>query len=184
MSLSSGKSCLVRLIDGLFVVALLVVGLISYNIGSTIAQVRSFRSLVYQEEDLSIEDILSKAELDLNYNLRFKNVVMAQILHETDNLRSPIYRNCRNLVGMRYTKSRPYAQGVCRGHAGYASYVDSAKDYVAWQAKYLPWYEANRLGRSVSTVEEYLQFLENQGYAEDLQYSRKVKKWLKLVSLI
>lgn len=162
-------------IDRLFIVAVCVFAYMVYTVQADLAHIAVYRS--------GLESMLQQAESELNYKARFPEVILAQSYHETDSLRSNIYRECKNLLGMKWTPNRSISVGVCRGHAGYASPVDSFKDYLLWQKRFLPWYEAKRLGHEVTTVEEYLGFLENQGYAEDPKYSRSVKKWLRRMAL-
>lgn len=109
-------------------------------------------------------------------DLEFKEVVLAQLLHETDSLRSAISRECRNDFGMKPNSRRIYTH-KCRGHAGYASHYDSFIDYYMWQTKYLPSYE-RRYKRKVRTNEDYIDFLYAQQYAEDKQYRAKILYWI------
>ena len=108
---------------------------------------------------------------------RFPKIVLAQIMHETDRLRSPIYLQCNNCFGMKHN-NRGLSKGECRGHAWYGSIKDSLKDYLLYQQIYLPFYEHYRYFRSVTTEEEYLQFLEWIKYAEDPDYAEKIKVWV------
>jgi len=164
-----------RLLDVLFYSALVVFTYMVYTVQSDVTHVHAYKP--------GLEGLLYQAESELGIKARFPEIILAQALHETDSLRSNIYKECHNLLGMKWTPNRRISWGICRGHAGYSSPVDSFKDYILWQNRFLPWYETKRLGHEVTTVEEYLGFLENQGYAEDPKYSRSVKKWLLRMAL-
>ncbi len=112
--------------------------------------------------------------------LRFPVIVAAQVFHETDQLRSPIYNSCNNLFGMKFN-DRGYATGVCRGHAEYASKKASLLDYKAWQEEYLLYYEKKVLRKSCMTEEEYYKYLLWIGYAEDEKYIGKIKVWVSII---
>lgn len=113
----------------------------------------------------------------LESDLRFKRVVIAQMLHETNMLQSNIYRDCNNLFGMKVAyKRKSYATGTCRKHAGYKSVEDSIKDYMEFQKWSLDIYES-KYGK-VESEEAYLLFLKRVGYAEDSSYLPKLRSWL------
>lgn len=109
-------------------------------------------------------------------SLKFKEVVAAQLLHETDSLKSNISKECKNDYGMK-VNSRGLHIGRCRGHAGYSSHYNSFKDYLEWQTKYLPLYES-RYNVRVRSDEDYLTFLYKQQYAEDKNYLEKLRYWI------
>ncbi len=138
---------------------------------------------IYKQEHKGeeVSAILRLRILLNNMGIRHIDVVMAQIFHETGALTSNIYKECKNLFGMKYN-TRGYAKGVCRGHAKYDSYMDSIRDYAEWQRKYLTIYE-KRNGR-VITVDDYLRFLTQIGYAEDRNYCHKLTIWVNLLKQI
>jgi flagellum-specific peptidoglycan hydrolase FlgJ len=106
---------------------------------------------------------------------RFPEVFKAQVVLETGNLSSSIWKENNNLVGMKCAQTRlTYCRGENRGHAKFDSPYDSIREYIFWQRKYLNLYE-NKHG-PVQTNEEYLQFLLYAGYAEDEKYLEKLRK--------
>lgn len=98
-------------------------------------------------------------------------VVMAQIVLETNYLTSKIFLDNHNLFGMKES-SRDYDIGSQHGHALYPNTNASLLDYRAWQ-KIMG-------GHKCKTNEEYLYFLDHlpggRRYAEDPLYTQKLKK--------
>lgn len=116
------------------------------------------------------------------YNLKFPEIVLGQVFHETGRLKSKIYTECHNAVGMKYN-DRGYAIGICREHAKYALIEDSLKDYAKWQELYLGLYEQKILHRSCLTKKDYYRFLDWSGYAEDPNYNKKIDKYVAQIEL-
>lgn len=106
--------------------------------------------------------------------IRFPNVVLAQMVHETNWFTSRIYYENKNYFGMKYN-TRGYAIGIHRGHAKYSNYEDSLLDYASWQKRVLKL-------KNVQTDEEYLKLLDNLPickncrYAEDINYTKSIRK--------
>lgn len=115
--------------------------------------------------------------LQFGFKIRFPEVLLGQIYHESDRLKSNIYKKCNNATGMKYN-DRGYAKGICRGHAYYDDPTDSIRDYAEWQQLYLTHYEQKVLHRSCLTKQDYYRFLEWIGYAEDSKYIKKVDKYV------
>lgn len=105
-------------------------------------------------------------------HIRFSEVVLSQMIHETAMFSSPIYRENHNCVGMKWNR-RGYATGVNRGHAKYPNIWECLKDYSDWQAKYCP--------ARITTNEEYIDWLIDFGYAEDTLYRNHITRTLKIV---
>ena len=112
--------------------------------------------------------------------VRFPEIVTAQMLHETDCGKSAICKECNNYFGMK-ANSREFNIGTCRGHAKYATPMKSLEDYIAWQAIYLPYYEKEVLHRSALTKKDYYKFLTWIGYAEDLDYIKKIDVYVRAI---
>lgn len=98
-------------------------------------------------------------------NVNFKEVVLAQAHLETGNFSSRIFIEGNNLFGMKkpYVRSTT-AIGTHLGHARYSHWTKSVDDYLLWyeyHQKYLK--------------ECYYTFLVNVGYAEDVEYTNKLK---------
>lgn len=104
------------------------------------------------------------------------DVVLAQIVLETDYLTSKIYRENNNLFGMKESR-RDFDIGSQHGHANYPNWIASVRDYAAWQ-KVMG-------GSKIVNNEDYLYFLDhlpgNRRYAEDLRYTEKLRKIMTLL---
>lgn len=113
-------------------------------------------------------------------DIKFPYVALAQSVHETGWFSSKIYNENNNRFGMKYNR-RGYANSTNRGHAAYASDILSLKDYSAWQKRVL------KLRPDVDTEEEYIQVLDNLPfcdgcrYAEDLEYTNKIREYIRLL---
>lgn len=163
---------LTKIIDRIFWLAVLLLVWAIWNAGTHTTTV--YTASYYK-------DLIQAADELTQYEIRFQHIVLAQALHETDEFRSPICRECKNLFGMKVASRRPTTNiGKCRGHAKYESYSDSVLDYAEWQMKYLPRYE--RLNGPVVTNEDYYAFLRAQRYAEDEAYIQKLRYWVRLLS--
>ncbi len=114
--------------------------------------------------------------------LKFIDVVMSQVALETAYCSSQVYCENNNLVGMRHN-TRGFSTGSTNGHATYKTKEDSLRDYIVWQNKYLPSWE-KRHNKKVSTDQEYIEFLDAYGYAEDPNYGDKLENLLKTVKQV
>lgn len=104
-----------------------------------------------------------------SFEIEYPWVVMAQEVHETGWFTSPIYRENHNRFGMKVS-SRKFHSGVNRGHAKYDNFIESIRDYRAWQEARL---EKNLWVYNDST---YIKMLIRVGYAEDPQYEQKIRE--------
>jgi hypothetical protein len=92
-------------------------------------------------------------------------LILAQVLHETGNLKSAIFLENNNLFGMKFNK-RGWAIGINRGHAVYNFWWSSIFDY----------FERQRVFKIIYvTPEQYVKQTALSGYAEDIAYQ---KRWL------
>lgn len=113
----------------------------------------------------------------------FPEIVYTQAVLETHFFTSAIYKENKNMFGMKYNK-RGYALTVNRGHALYSSTLNSIKDYAAWQKIMVKSHETY-FNKTIKTKEDYFFFLENivinkqvYRYAEDLRYIQKINNLL------
>lgn len=112
--------------------------------------------------------------------IKFPIVVLAQSSIETGWWSSTIWEENRNGFGMKYNK-RGWAIGKNRGHAMYKSSAYSLMDYRDWQRKCL------KLRPDIQTEEDYIRMLDNLPicngcrYAEDPEYTNKVRSRVKLL---
>lgn len=128
--------------------------------------------------EANIHIVDSITTLIASYGIKFPDVVLVQMIHETNWFRSNIYKECLNPFGMKYN-DRGLAKHKCRGHAGYETIVDALLDYRIWQARCL------KLRPDVKTQDQYLKMLDDlplcKGcrYAEDPNYVQRLKGYLK-----
>lgn len=102
------------------------------------------------------------------YHLGIKHhdIVMAQIILESNHLKSNIFKNNNNLIGMKLAKQRPTTAIGCdkKGFAIYENWKWCLRDYLIYQKKY---YKDDN--------EDYYDFLERMGYDEKGGYSERLK---------
>lgn len=108
----------------------------------------------------NIDTILTKL------NVKFPNIVKAQIILESANMTSnrALYDN--NVLGLKVAKQRPTTAINSSGHAIYNSIEDCIIDYALWQSQ-----NAFRCKND----NDYLNLLQRI-YAEDENYRRKLKQ--------
>lgn len=112
--------------------------------------------------------------------IKFPYVVSAQVIEETGELTSNIFKENHNGYGMKCSQTC-LCRGVKRGHAFYFSFSESTDSYLCWQKKRLrdnPW---------VKTEGDYLIMLQDFiipgvcnhcRYAENPAYIKNLKKIL------
>lgn len=107
-------------------------------------------------------------------NVKFPEVVKAQVKLETGHYSSKIYNENNNLFGMKKAYRRPSTcKGVRYGHCYYDDWIDSVIDYVIYQRVFLS---------NVYTSDDYLKIL-GMSYAEDPKYANKLVSIMKEVKL-
>lgn len=98
-------------------------------------------------------------------NIKFPEIVYAQILLETGNFQSDVFKKYNNLFGMKVSFIRPTtALYYENGYAVYRNWRESVLDYALYQAYYHD---------SIKSSEDYYNILKN--YAEDSLYIKKIK---------
>ncbi len=117
---------------------------------------------------LKEQNEFSKAKLKaylVELNIRFPHIVMAQAEMETGHFTSTIFKENRNLFGMKQATKRPTTnKGEQYNHAYYDNWKASVVDYAFFQAAYLS---------DIKTEKQYLEYLQ-QNYAEDTTYVPKL----------
>jgi len=94
------------------------------------------------------------------------DILFAQVMLESGNLKSEVATQNNNLLGMRMPGQRPTtAIGKQNGYAIYTSWKECLLDYMIWQSRY-----AKGLN-----VDEYLNVLQSV-YASDKNYVKKLKE--------
>ena len=100
-------------------------------------------------------------------------VIYGQAWHETGNFKSPVFKQNKNLFGMRQAKKRKnFATGENLLHATYGNIKDSVRDYFLRQKDF-------RIPNS--DISEYVDATVKSGYAEDPLY---LSKWLNIINKI
>lgn len=95
------------------------------------------------------------------YGNNFIRFAIAQAKHETDSFRSPVFRNAKNLFGMKIPTRRDYDRaGTFGDYSAYNDYLQSANDY----ALYL---KAVQAPKDFETLAGFVEFLKAKGYFED-----------------
>ncbi len=126
-------------------------------------QAGSFESL---ELGFSEERMISYAK---RIGIKYIDVMVAQSRLETGNYTSKVFREGRNLFGMKLPERRETtAVGEHRNHAKYTSWVSSVDDYKIWQSNVLA---------KVRSKKQYLAYI-GKNYAEDPKYLKLIKKQL------
>lgn len=155
-----------------YIYSILIIGAIFSGFGFTSAiKLNSFVEKIpvlidIEKETPTPERI--KQEL-INLNVQNVDVVYAQILIESGNFTSNIWKNNNNCSGMKVAKTRPTtAIGEQFNHAMYKNWRDGLLDIALWQSCY-----ARNL-----TKEQYLKVI-GEIYAEDENYLTKIKNQLK-----
>ncbi len=101
--------------------------------------------------------------------IKYIDVMVAQSRLETGNYTSKVFREGRNLFGMKLPERRETtAVGEHRNHAKYTSWVSSVDDYKIWQSNVLA---------KVRSKKQYLAYI-GKNYAEDPKYLKLIKKQL------
>jgi len=101
--------------------------------------------------------------------IAYPDVVFAQARLETGNFTSKVFRENRNLFGMKLPRVRSTtAIGEQNNHASYIRWQHSVADYKLWQDEVIKKHRTKRA---------YLRYL-SKHYAEDKKYIHKLKQML------
>lgn len=104
------------------------------------------------------------------YNFKYPEIIIAQARIESNNFKSPIFKECNNIFGMKEARKRlNLAEGSCRGHAYYSSWKASLQDRALYEASYT---------HKIGSRDQYITYLDRL-YAEDGSYAEKLLKALR-----
>ncbi len=122
---------------------------------------------LYSEGDknstLTVDNVIYWLEY---YQIKHIDIVIRQILLETNYFTSDICQNNNNLFGMRLpSKRETTAVGKRKGYAIYEGWISSIEDFKLWQENW-----------KVKDNTDYIKLLIRVGYAEDQSYIDKIKK--------
>lgn len=99
------------------------------------------------------------------------DVVFAQIMLESSNLKSNLTKTNNNFLGMKFPNKRPTtAIGEFRGYAKYFGWQDCVQDYLLYQNYML---KSRRMSRN-----QYLTFIGKQ-YSECATYKKRILSVIK-----
>ena len=158
------------LFNPIWVVGILIFGLVvGYILDDSKKKYMVIAESIFITPDEPVPDTAEVRKYLEALNIRFIDVALAQALEETGHFKSPIYKECKNLFGMKFAIVRPRtARGELRGHAYYDDWKMSCIDYALFQARFCS---------KIRTEGEYLQFL-GRVYAENPKYINNLKKHL------
>lgn len=151
-----------------YIYSILIIGAIFSSFSFTAALklnefVEKIPVLIHLEEEIATPEKV-KQEL-IKLNIQNVDVVYAQILIESGNFTSNIWKNNNNCSGMKLARTRPTtAIGEDFGHAKYKNFRDGLIDIALWQSCY-----AKNLSQ-----EQYLKVI-GEIYAEDENYLTKIR---------
>lgn len=130
---------------------------------SILSKYEAFRDAVL------FQDNWRAAGLQSRPSIHYAQALYAQAAHETGDFKSNIYKNGRNLFGMKRAMKRPKLwTGEISGHAAYSSELDSLIDRMNWDA----WHRIN-----FQNIHDWLGQVQAKGYAADPRYKKLVIKW-------
>ena len=138
----------------------------------------SYDSFSKTSESLLKKDTIQSKIGEINKNtlynkiveagIEFPEIVLAQALLETGQLKSKLFKQNKNLFGMRLPKSRSTtAIGKKNYYAVYKNWEGSVLDYKLWQDRIPDKYKRNKT--------TYLSYL-SRNYSKTKGYSNKLKK--------
>jgi hypothetical protein len=123
--------------------------------------------LASREDQCTPENV--KAYL-LKLHVRFDSIVYQQVMLESANLTSPVFKSQNNLLGMQVSSGRPTTgKSVGLRFASYDNWKESLVDYALWQASYTA---------DIKTADDYYFFLDKI-YCEQIpgtKYSKELRK--------
>lgn len=140
---------------------------------------QGLQAFIVREETQVVHNVISLFKQHMEkIGINRPNVVMAQIVLETNYLSSKIYKENHNLFGMKESVFRNHDIGSQYGHALYPNTNASLLDYRDWQRA--------MGGHNIESDEEYLYFLDhlpgNRRYATDPNYTDKLKNIIKILN--
>jgi len=106
-----------------------------------------------------------------NLNVKYIDVVYAQVMLESGELSSKIFRLNNNMLGMRQPKVRETTSiGKTHGYATYCDWYSCLEDYAL--------YQQNVIEDRQMTKKQYIAYL-SKHYAQDPQYKTKIMRKMK-----
>jgi len=107
---------------------------------------------------LTIKSVLSSRGID---SINLAMILTAQAMHETGLFTSKIFRENKNLFGMRQPRTRETtSKGELNTYASYESYQDSVLDLLMWLSY-------NSIEPAEMSVKDYVSAIKGKSYFED-----------------
>jgi uncharacterized FlgJ-related protein len=103
---------------------------------------------------------------------KYRDVILAQCILESGNFKSPVFKQCNNLLGLREAKQRlTLATGTHLNHATFTTWKECLLDRLIFEAKYM-----HDLSRSEYTTYLGKVYAEAGGYDKVLEQIVKKNK--------
>jgi hypothetical protein len=102
-----------------------------------------------------------------NLDIQFKDVVFAQIMLESGDLNSRLFKRNNNMLGMKQPSKRETTSlGKTNGYATYGDWYSCLEDYVL--------YQKSILSKKHLTKKQYIAYI-SKHYAKDPEYKHKIE---------
>jgi uncharacterized FlgJ-related protein len=131
------------------------------------------RDNIVKQRLLRLEEPHNQCTLDnirywaTRFNIQYIDIFMQQVILESGNLTSHIFRENNNLVGMRKpARRKTTAIGKLNGYAVYRNFVDAIEDYSLWQI--------DRQQLTIVSADDYYELLQRV-YARSKDYVKRLK---------
>jgi hypothetical protein len=153
-----------------YIYSIFIILFIGFSIGLSPRVIHTIEKIPFriQEEEKEFSPERLKG-LIREMNFKYSDIVYAQAVLESGNFQSALFKNNKNLFGMRVAQSRTTTHhGSQMGYAYYSNWESSLIDRALWEEAF-----CRNLNR-----EQYLDLL-NKVYAEDPLYKEKLLKIIK-----
>lgn len=160
-----------RLLKYRIIVAVLF---LSVSLLSFVAVKKPEKEYITTEMEINLKTNNTFSEEDLIKEIKrlpfkYKDIVLAQAMIESGHYKSPLFKEGRNLFGLREARSRATtAKGTVLNHAEYDNWKESVLDRLIYEVKYL-----DKLNR-----EQYLKYLD-KSYAQAGGYDKSLEQIIK-----
>ena len=147
---------------------------ISVSLLSFVAVKKPEKEYIHTEMEINLKSNNTFSEEALIKEIKrlpfkYKEIILAQAIIESGHYKSPVFKEGRNLFGLREARSRATtAKGTVLNHAEYDNWKESVLDRLIYEVKYL-----DKLNR-----EQYLKYLD-KSYAQAGGYDRSLEQIIK-----
>ena len=147
---------------------------LSVSLLSFVAAKKPQKEYITTEMEINLKTNNTFSEEDLIKEIKrlpfkYKDIVLAQAMIESGHYKSPLFKEGRNLFGLREARARATtAKGTVLNHAQYDNWKESVLDRLIYEVKYL-----DKLNRS-----QYLLYLDRV-YAQAGGYDKSLEQIIK-----